>query len=150
VGSQVVPVTLTDPGRTIAAMDAHRTPALLSTVDSSRWPVGSLRVAVDPGLDGLRAAIEAHGAGRYACTDDPATADVIVTDTLDAVVVARLRADHPQVVILVVTTGAAPPALVAACLGAGADATAPATPRVLVAHLDAIARRRALVRALTG
>jgi hypothetical protein len=131
-------------------MDAPRIPAPGTTLRPARGPVASLRVAVQPSLDGLRALIDDRCDGRYLCIDDPATADVIVTDTLDAVVVVGLRAAHPQAVILIVTTGAARPAQVAACLGAGADATAPATPRVLVAHLDAIARRRALVRALAG
>jgi hypothetical protein len=153
-GSQGAPAALTDPGRTIIAMDTHRAAAPLTTIPfstvPSRSPVASLRVAVSPGLDGLRAAIDRYGDGRYVETDDLIGADVIVTDTLDAVFVAGLRAAHPRAVILVVTTGSALPARVAACLGAGADAVAPATPRVLVAHLDALARRRAVVHDLAG
>jgi hypothetical protein len=109
-----------------------------------------LRVVVAAGLGPLRPAVEAHGDGRYRCVEDVDGADVLVTDELDPDAIGAHRFGHPGLVILLVTPGGAPPARVAACLAAGADATAPATPRVVLAHLDALARRRALVRAPAG
>lgn len=106
---------------------------------------GRLNVAVIADLDMLRPGLEFASRGRFRCEVDLGDADVLLVTPCSPGTLHRLRRQLRSFADIVVVDRreACAPRLIAAMLDGGATAVvADASTTVLVAHLDAIARRR--------
>lgn len=104
-----------------------------------------LKVALAPDLTSLRPGLEFVSRGRVRCDARPATADVLVVPpcspgTLHGL---RLRLRSTTDLVVLDRRGACAPQLVADMLDGGASTVVTgASCAVLLAHLEALARRR--------
>jgi hypothetical protein len=108
-------------------------------------PVARLNVAVVPELAVLRPGLEFTSRGRFRCDVDVAEADVLVVTPCSPSALQRLRqrVRSSMDVVVLDRRGSCAPQRVADMLDGGATTVVRgASPAVLVAHLDAVARRR--------
>lgn len=105
------------------------------------------------GIQGLREAVEGVAGGRYQCHLEPEEPrDFVVVEPADVPEVEVLRRRWPSACVVVWDRREpASPSAVASALGAGVDAyVTSGSAHLLVAHLDALARRTRSVEHLDG
>lgn len=120
-------------------------PAGLGGDDGPLQGAGRLNVAVIADLDMLRPGLEFASRGRFRCEADVGDADVLLVTPCSPDRLHGLRQQLRTFVDIVVVDRreACAPRLIAEMLDGGATTVvAGASTTVLVAHLDAIARRR--------
>lgn len=125
---------------------------LASLAGTGAWVgagVGAVWVALAPEVTGLGPGLELTSRGRFSCDVDVDDADVHIVAPAAPAHLSELRATLPPTADLLVVDprGGCPPDLVTDSLNAGASAfVSGASYRVLVAHVDAVVRRRRLGR----